>query len=90
MNESEVVISISDTGAGIPADNLPYLFDEFYQVDRSLHRKPGGTGLGLAISKHFGGTRRAYMGGERGGRWLDIYLRLAHSRQVRPYRTLEG
>ncbi len=53
MNESEVVVSVSDTGAGIPADSLPHLFDEFYQVDRSLHRKPGGTGLGLAISKHF-------------------------------------
>jgi signal transduction histidine kinase/CheY-like chemotaxis protein len=53
VNESEVVVSVSDTGAGIPAEKLPHLFDEFYQVDRSLHRKPGGTGLGLAISKRF-------------------------------------
>ena len=52
-NECEVVVSVTDTGAGIPADKLPHLFDEFYQVDRSLHRKRGGTGLGLAISKRF-------------------------------------
>ncbi len=51
--DHEVVISISDTGPGIPADKLPYIFDEFYQVDYSLRRNHGGAGLGLAISKHF-------------------------------------
>lgn len=51
--DGEVMISVSDTGPGIPADELPHLFEEFYQVDRSLHRKHGGAGLGLAISKHF-------------------------------------
>ncbi len=49
----EVRVSVSDTGPGIPADKLPHVFDEFYQVDRSLHRQHGGAGLGLAISKHF-------------------------------------
>ena len=52
-NDREVLISVSDTGTGIPADKIPYLFDEFYQVDHSLHRKHGGAGLGLAISKRF-------------------------------------
>jgi signal transduction histidine kinase/CheY-like chemotaxis protein len=51
--EGEVLVSISDTGPGIPADKTSLIFDEFYQVDRSLHRKHGGTGLGLAISKRF-------------------------------------
>jgi signal transduction histidine kinase/CheY-like chemotaxis protein len=51
--EDEVVISVSDTGVGISVDKLPHVFDEFYQVDRSLHRRHGGAGLGLAISKHF-------------------------------------
>ena len=51
--EHNVVVSVSDTGPGIPADKLPYLFREFYQVDHSLQRKPGGTGLGLALCKHF-------------------------------------
>ncbi len=51
--EREVVISISDTGPGIPADQLQKIFDEFYQVDRSLRRSHKGAGLGLAISKRF-------------------------------------
>ena len=60
QTDREVVISVSDTGPGIPADKLPYVFDEFYQVDLSLRRSPQGAGLGLAISKRFvqmhGGT----------------------------------
>ena len=51
--DDEVVISVSDTGPGIPPDKLSHLFQEFYQVDRSLDRQHAGTGLGLAISKRF-------------------------------------
>ncbi|MCD6289440.1 MAG: hybrid sensor histidine kinase/response regulator [Anaerolineae bacterium] len=51
--DGEVVVSVSDTGPGIPADKLPYIFDEFYQVDHSLRRSHSGAGLGLAICKHF-------------------------------------
>ncbi len=49
----EVVISVRDTGHGIPADKLPYIFDEFYQVDQSLSRSQQGAGLGLAICRRF-------------------------------------
>ncbi len=49
----DVMISVEDTGSGIPPDKQQRLFDAFYQVDGSATRKVGGTGLGLAITKSF-------------------------------------
>ena len=49
----EVIVSVADTGVGIPPQELNRIFDEFHQVDMSLRRRQEGAGLGLAISKRF-------------------------------------
>ncbi len=63
-DDIEITLSVSDTGVGIPKNQLNKIFERFYQVDGSTSRKYGGTGLGLAITKSIVETH--------GGRiWVD-------------------
>jgi signal transduction histidine kinase len=71
-------ISVTDTGVGIPPEDLPRIFDKFYQGRAGVHQR--GSGLGLAIVKHIiedhGGVIRAQSAAE-GGSTFHILLPLA-------------
>lgn len=56
----QAIIVVEDTGVGIPATTLPYLFERFYRVDPSRSRASGGSGIGLTIARHLAWA----MGGE--------------------------
>jgi signal transduction histidine kinase/ActR/RegA family two-component response regulator len=79
--EQHVQILVCDTGEGIHADFLPFIFDRFRQADASSTRRHGGLGLGLAIVRHLvelhGGTVQADSPGQGCGATFTIRLPLA-------------
>ena len=76
--ETQVDIIVSDTGGGIAADFLPYVFERFRQGDAGSKRRYGGLGLGLAIVRHLvelhGGTVMAESPGEGRGATFRVSL----------------
>jgi CheY-like chemotaxis protein/nitrogen-specific signal transduction histidine kinase len=82
IDETDVVLRVRDTGAGIPTEMLVRVFDLFTQVDRSLDRSQGGLGIGLTLVKqliemHGGRVRASSAGLGRGSEFvvrLPIYL----------------
>ena len=73
-------LRVSDTGIGIPASFLPFVFDKFRQADASVTRQQGGLGLGLAIARHLvelhGGSIEAHSDGEGSGAMFVVRLPL--------------
>ena len=69
-------VTVRDTGCGIAADDLPFVFDRFYRADESRSRETGGTGLGLPIVRQIvaahGGTIRAASEPGRGSVFLFV------------------
>ena len=63
----QLVVTVTDTGEGIPAEHLPHLFERFYRVDTARDRQHGGAGIGLAIARAWveahGGRITASSGG---------------------------
>ena len=79
--DTQVVVSVRDTGVGIPRHILPNLFQMFMQVDRSLERSQGGLGIGLSIVKQLtemhGGSVEAQSEGHRMGSQFIVRLPIA-------------
>jgi signal transduction histidine kinase/ActR/RegA family two-component response regulator len=89
--DSDLQITVSDTGQGIRPDLLPFVFDRFRQGDGSSTRRHTGLGLGLAIVRHLvemhGGTVHAESGGEGLGSMFTIRLPLASDHDQKGTRT---
>jgi signal transduction histidine kinase/ActR/RegA family two-component response regulator len=78
--DGQAQIQVVDTGEGIPADFLPFIFDRFRQADSTITRRHGGLGLGLAIVRHLAelheGSVQAESAGEGYGSTFTIRLPL--------------
>ncbi len=75
--EQVIFVSVTDRGAGIPAQHIPRLTERFYRVDKARSREVGGTGLGLAIVKHILNRHRGCLtidSEENVGSKFTIYL----------------
>lgn len=82
--DSHVEVTVEDTGIGIEADFLPFVFDRFRQADSGVSRRHGGLGIGLSIVKSLvelhGGSVRARSPGKNQGSTFSVALPLFHVR----------
>ena len=77
-SDSGVEIAISNSGPGISAEDLPFIFERFFRADRSRSREQGGAGIGLSIVKELIEAHGGQVGAESGDGLTRIWLRLPH------------
>ena len=94
---NDVEIAVADSGIGIPAEQLPFIFDRFWRADQVRSREAGGTGLGLAIAREIAQAHGAELTVEsspdQGSTFTVRLRRLGHEdhvRRERNYQTTEG
>lgn len=91
IDKREIVVSVRDTGIGIPTEKLPSIFDPFVQVDDSWEKRQGGMGIGLSLVKEFvelhGGHVEARSAGAGMGSEFIVRLPLAEETSVMPIAT---
>ncbi|HTU90823.1 MAG TPA: ATP-binding protein [Gemmataceae bacterium] len=89
--DNAAVLTVKDSGVGIPADHLPHIFEMFSQVDQSLERSQGGLGIGLTLVKRLtemhGGAVEARSDGHNKGSEFTVRLPLAGEPPAQPQPT---
>jgi CheY-like chemotaxis protein len=92
--EERARLTVRDTGRGISADFLPFVFDRFRQAESEVTRSHGGLGLGLAIVRELvhmhGGSVSAHSGGEEQGATFIIELPLSRAMRSTPSEAAPG
>ena len=88
----QVIVSVSNTGPGIPAQDLPHVFERFYRVEKSRDAACGGAGIGLAIVRQivdsFGGSVGAESTDGLTRFWFS--LPVADPRAIEPTDVVQG
>lgn len=72
--DGEVRIAVTNTGEGIAAEDLPFVFERFYRAEKSRSRDSGGAGIGLAIVKEVAGAHGGRVGASSGGGTTTVWL----------------
>jgi two-component system sensor histidine kinase BaeS len=81
---NNVVIQVADTGPGIDAWHLPFLFDRFWRADKSRSRQTGGSGLGLAITRKLAEAHHGTVSAANGDEGAVFTVRIPASQPNRP------
>jgi len=79
-----VLVSLSNTGEGIPAEDLPHLFERFYRVEKSSDRARGGAGIGLAIVKQLVEGWGGHVGAESSDGGTRFWFSLPQTAETSP------